>query len=244
MQRFKSGIGSIVSEWKIKVRKMPANGIISGDKKLSRCRAGNTPGLYTRDGSAALTNNNSHYLRRNFIDLAGKRFGRWRVMEYEGRSRWHCICDCGNEKLVLLENLRNGSTGSCGCLKRELRASQFGSTHPGWNPLLTEEDRVKQRKIVGLADWREAVFARDGFTCQICGARGGKLHAHHVNAYHWDIAGRLDVDNGITLCVEDHRGYHSAFGKNNSTKEKFEEFKALKIAKHGAKLREKESEAS
>lgn len=32
-----------------------------------------------------------------------------------------CVCDCGNEKVVRVENLRKGSVKSCGCLAKEVR---------------------------------------------------------------------------------------------------------------------------
>jgi hypothetical protein len=67
------------------------------------------------------------------IDLVGKKFDRLMVLEYTGCSRpdrskkknhqWLCLCDCGNEAIVLGDNLRNGLTRSCGCLQKE-RASK------------------------------------------------------------------------------------------------------------------------
>ena len=56
-----------------------------------------------------------------FIDLAGKKFGRWTVIKKgypskNGNTRWLCKCDCGTEKIVFGINLRQGRTKSCGCL--------------------------------------------------------------------------------------------------------------------------------
>lgn len=56
-----------------------------------------------------------------FIDLTGQRFGRWVVIEkipryLSERTRWKCTCDCGTTAEVLGQNLRNGSSKSCGCL--------------------------------------------------------------------------------------------------------------------------------
>lgn len=36
--------------------------------------------------------------------------------------KWHCICDCGNECNVLEADLLNGSTSSCGCLRKQRTA--------------------------------------------------------------------------------------------------------------------------
>lgn len=79
----------------------------------------------------------------NLIDLTGQRFGRLTVIEQaesrrvlsyypEGgyhiitRARWRCRCDCGQEVEVDSQSLRNGSTKSCGCLRREMGKA--------WNP--------------------------------------------------------------------------------------------------------------
>lgn len=57
--------------------------------------------------------------------MIGKRFGKLVVIEYYGRkgSRnkkyYLCRCDCGNTKVVCIENLRSGHTQSCGCLKNK-----------------------------------------------------------------------------------------------------------------------------
>ncbi len=59
-----------------------------------------------------------------FIDLTNKRFGRLLVLgpkTHKGKLiYWLCRCDCGTEKLIRGQNLRNGSSESCGCLQREL----------------------------------------------------------------------------------------------------------------------------
>lgn len=62
------------------------------------------------------------------IDLTGRRFGRLTVMERYGRhevspgvtyATWLCKCDCGQEVVVIGQNLRQGATKSCGCLRKE-----------------------------------------------------------------------------------------------------------------------------
>jgi len=61
----------------------------------------------------------------NFVDLTGMKFGRWLVIK-RGKNgnykatRWECVCECGNEKLVNGSNLINGKSKSCGCLHSEL----------------------------------------------------------------------------------------------------------------------------
>ena len=68
------------------------------------------------------------------IDLTGKVFGRLTVLKRVGTSTgqavWSCKCDCGNHNDVRSSDLRNGSTASCGCLRKELRAKPRTSHHP------------------------------------------------------------------------------------------------------------------
>ena len=60
----------------------------------------------------------------NRLDLTGNRYGRLvavsETLNYTGRTRWDCVCDCGNRCSASVSLLRNGKTKSCGCLRREL----------------------------------------------------------------------------------------------------------------------------
>jgi hypothetical protein len=62
------------------------------------------------------------------IDVSGHVFGRLTVKEIRrdiGRdSRAVCECACGGVSIVLVYNLRNGNTSSCGCLAREVCAER------------------------------------------------------------------------------------------------------------------------
>lgn len=60
----------------------------------------------------------------NFIDLTGKRFGKWTVLKRvendKHRSpKFLCKCDCGTLKEVLSFTLRNGSSTNCSCYIKE-----------------------------------------------------------------------------------------------------------------------------
>ncbi len=55
----------------------------------------------------------------NVIDLTGKTFGHLRVERFSHmqnhQSMWLCVCECGNEKVIMGRKLRDGLTKSCGC---------------------------------------------------------------------------------------------------------------------------------
>lgn len=69
-----------------------------------------------------------------FLDRTNMRYGRLLVIKHAGKDKrnkhlWLCKCDCGNEKVVVADNLSSGKSKSCGCLKREFLAkkgNQFG----------------------------------------------------------------------------------------------------------------------
>jgi len=62
-------------------------------------------------------------MRSDFMDLTGKIYGRFKVIEYIGkmcgRTAWKCKCSCGNIRNITGDHLRRGHSKSCGCLKIE-----------------------------------------------------------------------------------------------------------------------------
>jgi len=53
-------------------------------------------------------------------------------------------------------------------------------------------------------DWRKAIFARDDYTCQMCGIRGGRLEADHIKPFAYFSELRFELSNGRTLCRKCH----------------------------------------
>lgn len=67
------------------------------------------------------------------IDLTGKNFGRWTVIDEAAISswkviKWNCVCSCGNKGIVQSGALKNGSSRSCGCLLSE-KMKKRATTH-------------------------------------------------------------------------------------------------------------------
>ena len=93
--------------------------------------------------------------------------------------------------------------------KQKMRESSSGEKSSNWKGGITEE-HYRIRRSRKYADWRKAVFERDGYTCVICNAKSvaGKrirIEADHILQFatHPDL--RFDVSNGRTLCVPCHR---------------------------------------
>jgi len=57
-------------------------------------------------------------------DLTGQIFGRLTVLGPAPKSKWHCVCECGNKVDILTNHLISSTTTSCGCYARELSAKR------------------------------------------------------------------------------------------------------------------------
>jgi len=65
-------------------------------------------------------------------DIKGQKFGKLTVVSFKERDKngnfiWDCVCDCGNNCMILGLNLKRNSTKSCGCiLKTNPSAKKHG----------------------------------------------------------------------------------------------------------------------
>lgn len=93
-------------------------------------------------------------------------------------------------------------------IKEGLYTFRTGSENNFWNDGASKESKIlRNRKEYHW--WREAVFARDNWTCQECGARSKKDHpvylqAHHIKPFTKYPELRYAIDNGKTLCIKCH----------------------------------------
>ncbi len=78
-----------------------------------------------------------------------------------------------------------------------------GNKTPPW-----ERTKRQQRNSPGYNEWRIRVYERDKYKCQNCGQVGGELNAHHIKSFKKYPKLRLDIDNGITLCIKCHKEVH------------------------------------
>ena len=114
-----------------------------------------------------------------------------------GRGRWVVFYAC-RELCLNCANMLEG-------VRRKNNGFMKGERNGNWKGGVTNEDRMF-RASDEYDEWRISVFERDDYTCHECGQIGGALNAHHILPYrdYSDVEYSLDVDNGITLCVECH----------------------------------------
>jgi hypothetical protein len=108
-------------------------------------------------------------------------------------------------------------------LRLNLSKKLRGINAPNWQGGLTDIN-YKIRHGIEHRLWREAVFARDNWTCQKTGERGGKLHPHHIQNFSDYPELRFAIDNGITLSEKAHMEFHKKYGVKNNTEEQLIEF--------------------
>jgi hypothetical protein len=58
----------------------------------------------------------------------GSKFGRLTLVakhRIKGKTKWECVCECGNTTLTEGNDIVRGKTSSCGCLRREVTGDMF-----------------------------------------------------------------------------------------------------------------------
>ena len=115
-----------------------------------------------------------------------------------GSHRQMFFQDAKRHKCLLCEKIIDHRSILCRkCAKQK-------DKHPNWKGGITEENH-RIRLSIEYRLWREAVLARDNWTCQICGKRGGDMESHHIKKFAKFPELRFAIDNGLTLCVGCHR---------------------------------------
>jgi len=97
--------------------------------------------------------------------------------------------------------------------RRQMSLAKRGNKSHLWKGGVTKEHEFI-RRTVEYKIWRDNVFERDNYTCQQCGDRGVKLNAHHIKDFANHPELRFDINNGITLCEDDHKKTDSYKGRN------------------------------
>lgn len=167
--------------------------------------------------------NSDGSLKKNFYcSLDCKAEHQQELLKGENNPKWRggnveCACaNCGSVMRLRQYRLKIGQKHyycSQECKAEHQQAILLGENNPNYLHGLSDEYRERYRIIEGYNTWRREVYGRDKYTCQVCNDdRGGNLNAHHLNSYDWDVDNRANVDNGITLCEDCHKEFHSKYG--------------------------------
>jgi hypothetical protein len=87
-----------------------------------------------------------------------------------------------------------------------------GADHPNWKGGISGEN-AKIRKSYDYNVWRQAVYKRDNWTCQMCKVKQRHPIAHHQKSFNEHPELRFEIDNGITVCRSCHKKIHKEIGQ-------------------------------
>lgn len=130
-----------------------------------------------------------------------------KIIHKNGLTRTHMERDCQKGKKMPPEYsiyLSKRMKGKKSSIATRLNMSKSHRKRlEGYVRKEPENNRI--RKSVEYKIWREAVFTRDDYTCQMCLTRGGELNADHIKPFAFYPESRFDANNGRTLCVPCHK---------------------------------------
>jgi transposase len=79
-----------------------------------------------------------------------------------------------------------------------------GENNPAWKGGVTDANRLARGSIEN-DEFRRIVFARDNYTCQLCGDDKKRIEANHIKLFSENKELRFEPSNGITLCKDCHQ---------------------------------------
>lgn len=99
-----------------------------------------------------------------WIDYYDSYFGKLHVISHRIRKNnqtyYLCECQCGNQKEIRIDHLKNGEIQSCGCLQREkaqqIKRKDIANQQFGF---------LVAREPVGISDHRETIWYCDCLKC-------------------------------------------------------------------------------
>ena len=196
--------------------------------------------------------------RIRFDDLSGQRFSRLLVIERsvdgkDGKPMFLCRCDCGNKSIVKSQNLRGGTTTSCGCYVREISAARLVKHGLSRTPEYLRQKRARRYRRrrndplelskMRIRDLIRKSIAAKGFrkncpTHEILGCSYDELRSHIERQFSkgmsWERIGEIHIDHIIPMAsansIEDvyrlnhHTNLRPMWSKDNIKKGASREF--------------------
>jgi len=150
--------------------------------------------------------------------IRGKNNSNWQGGKIERKCQ-----QCGKVFWTKQNGAKDGYGRFCSrvCYGKGQRRERKGSNNPNWKGgIALMQNQI--RNCPKYNQWRADVFERDNWTCLVCGKTGKSIEAHHIKPFALIIQENniqtfeqameceelWNVDNGVTLCVEDHNLTH------------------------------------
>ncbi len=117
---------------------------------------------------------------------------------------------------ITINKIIRANTGKVRTLKmrRKYSLSKKAESNPNWQGGITSAND-KIRGSLEYREWRNLIFERDNYRCQVCSEEGSVLAAHHIVPFSIIMKENLidllfDTENGVTMCKECHKKHHKA----------------------------------
>ncbi len=147
--------------------------------------------------------------KSNAKDIAGQRFGRLVAVEptdkrFKTSVVWRCICDCGKETYVECEDLTNGQTKSCGCLREDTRKENMKKAIHFVDGTCVEKIAV-QREIASNTSGHRGVTKRPNGTWRAeITFRGKRYHLGTHKTFEEAVQARLKGEQMYIEFLEEY----------------------------------------
>jgi len=138
---------------------------------------------------------------KNRINVTPESIEKGRNTQRKGKFVNCIIC---NKKFYCSPSVIKRGKKYCSSLCNGIGMS--GKNHPMWKEEITSNEI--RRDVHEYGKWKKTILIRDEYTCQYCGTETKTLHVHHIKSFIKYPKLRVDIDNGITLCVNCHRDVH------------------------------------
>lgn len=135
-----------------------------------------------------------------------------------GESKFIKCKHCKKEYRIRMAVYKRAKRHYCSmdCRVKDGGMSTSREKHWNWKGGVTPENH-RLRNTPEYKEWRDAVYRRDRWTCQECGAKKS-IVAHHIKTFNEYPELRHSVPNGVTLCRSCHKKEHLEIGKKTRFK--------------------------
>jgi len=147
-------------------------------------------------------------------NIQGQKFGRLTVIERVNnptasreKTKWKCLCDCGNIVFTITTKLKNGHTNSCGCFKHEellknqkergLKRRKGIKTpyHQAFNDYKRNARKDKRELLLTESDFI-GLFSKP---CFYCGNIDERIYRYTGETFKINGVDRIDSSKGYTI---------------------------------------------
>lgn len=141
----------------------------------------------------------------------------WKSMHGAQRALGHKVSE-KSRKAISEAKKKLYHSGKLNAWNKGMKGFMAGEKSPAWKGGITPVN-AKIRNSSEMKEWRNKVFKRDNYTCQLCGLRGSYLHADHIKPFAHFPECRFEISNGRTLCVACHRKTNTYGGRSKKSLE-------------------------